>query len=261
MERHYSDINLGCGRRVSSGLNAVFDRHDRAIILEDDCLPTPGFFGYCEELLERYSTDTRVSAINGMSVYPYQNSDSRTYAFSRYTWVWGWATWRRAWQSYDFEIAAWPFLRDTGWLFEVLKDRAACTFWRNILDSMARGEIDTWDYQWNFNCFRQDGLCVVPSVNMVSNIGFGPAATHTKDSLSRSANRQCQVYSGPLLHPSKIERGASSDARALRSALYFGFRPPSFLELLQYHVRQLRRSIAKPLRCGLRNATSSGNKL
>jgi hypothetical protein len=250
--RQYSDINLGCGRRMSSGLNAVFDRHDRAIILEDDCLPTAGFFGFCEELLEKYSADTRISAISGTSVYPYQKANSRSYEFSRYTWSWGWATWRRSWQSYDYEIRAWQSLRDTDWLRDLLRDGSACTFWRNIFDRMLGGKDDIWDYQWTFNCLRQDGLSVVPSVNMVSNIGFGPDATHTTDVKHRDAFRNRQDYSGPLVHPQRIEWNASVDARALRSALHFGFEAPSLLELLEYNLLQLRGRIPKPLRRVLR---------
>jgi hypothetical protein len=252
VERYYSDVNLGCGRRMSSGLSVVFDRHDRAIILEDDCLPTPGFFGFCDELLERYSTNKRVSAISGMSVYPFQNTEGRTYAFSRYSWIWGWATWKRSWQSYDYEIRAWQSLRNTGWLRDLLKDRSACKHWENIFDRMLAGEIDTWDYQWVFNCLQQDGLSVVPSLNMVSNIGFGPAATHTKDSVSRASNRQSQDYSGPLLHPSHIEWSSRADALALRSASHFGFDTPSFGDLMQYYSQQLQNAVKAPLRRVLR---------
>ena len=248
VERHYSDVNLGCGRRMSSGLSAVFDRHDRAIILEDDCLPTPGFFGFCAELLERYSTNKRVSAISGMSVYPFQNAEGRTYAFSRYSWIWGWATWRRSWQSYDYEIKAWQSLRNTDWLRDLLKDSSSRKHWENIFDRMLAGEIDTWDYQWVFSCFRQDGLSLVPSVNMVSNIGFGPAATHTKDSVSRAANRPCQDYSGPLIHPPQIEWSTRADALALRSASHFGFDAPSFGDLIQYHTQQLQNAVKASLR-------------
>jgi hypothetical protein len=251
--RQYSNVNLGCGHRMASGLNAVFDRHDRAIILEDDCLPTAGFFGYCAELLERYSTNTRISAISGTSVYPYQRAQGRSYAFSRYSWIWGWATWSRAWQSYDFHVRDWPSLRDTNWLYAALKDRSACLFWRGILDRVSRGEIDTWDYQWTFNCLRQDGLSVVPSVNMVSNIGFGPDATHTTDGKHRDGFRKSQDYCGSLVHPLEIEWNASLDARALRSTLYFGFEAPSPLELLEYNLLQLRGRIPKPLRRVLRS--------
>lgn len=108
----YSEINLGCKSRIVSGLNIVFDLTTEAIILEDDCIPDPSFFPYCESLLERYRNDERIGLISGNNFLfgDYDNFDS--YYFSRYPHIWGWASWRRAWKKYDSQICQWPILRE-----------------------------------------------------------------------------------------------------------------------------------------------------
>lgn len=176
---NFAERNLGCRRRVSSGLDWVFTEVEEAIILEDDCLPAPSFFRYCAELLERYRDDERVMHVGGNN---FQRGRSRTgdsYYFSRYSHIWGWASWRRAWRHYDVGMRSWPEGR--GLVRGSFSDGAEADFWAGIFDRVHAGEIDTWDYQWLYACWSQSGLAAVPEVNLVSNLGFGPGATHTRE--------------------------------------------------------------------------------
>nr|MBA3765731.1 glycosyltransferase family 2 protein [Acidobacteriota bacterium] len=109
---NYSEVNLGCGARPSSGLDWVFENVAEAIILEDDCLPHPTFFPFCAELLERHRDDERVMMISGDNFQFGRKRTQYSYYFSRYTHTWGWATWRRAWRYFDREIKLWPALRE-----------------------------------------------------------------------------------------------------------------------------------------------------
>src|SRR5512139_3287315 len=104
---NFSDTNLGCKNRVSSGIDWVFEQVPEAIILEDDCLPHPTFFRFCEELLERYRDDERIGMISGDNFQLGQKRTDASYYFSRYNHIWGWASWRRAWRHYDREASAW----------------------------------------------------------------------------------------------------------------------------------------------------------
>ena len=130
---------MGCRRRVISGLDWVFSLVEEAIILEDDCLPDPSFFPFCTELLERYRNETQVGLIAGFShldeSFPFQDS----YVFSIMVGIWGWATWRRAWQHYDEHLRTWPQLRANGFLNNVLADKKAVDFWTRIFDAMYEG--------------------------------------------------------------------------------------------------------------------------
>jgi hypothetical protein len=114
---NYSDVNLGCKKRISSGLDWVFKQCDEAIILEDDTLPHSTFFRFCSELLERYRDDQRVMMICGQNLQFGRKVNPYSYYFSRCPHIWGWATWRRAWNHFDLKMKSWPALRNTSWLF------------------------------------------------------------------------------------------------------------------------------------------------
>ncbi len=217
--RNYSDVNLGCGRRVASGLDWVFEKCAEAIILEDDCVPDPCFFPYCDELLQRYRGEPKVMSVCGTGGDLFGIQSTNTYEFSRYSFVWGWGTWRRAWQTYDFRMARWRELRNSRWLEDLLQSEEAAAYWRYTFDRSAAGEIDTWDYMWLFNCWLQRGLAAVPSVNLVSNIGFGPEASHTKDMSGRFARMPVSQLPHGLKHPLQVTCDLERDA-AIFKAVY-----------------------------------------
>jgi hypothetical protein len=213
VERNYSDVNLGCGVRPATGINWVFEQVEEAIVLEDDCLPHPTFFRYCDELLERYRDDERVMNIGGTDWQFGRRSPPHSYWFSIFNVTWGWATWRRAWRHYDRALKSWPELRETGWLEDTVGDPAAVGMFRTAFDGAhaAGGAVDYWDYQWTFTCWAQKGLSILPGVSLVSNIGFGPEATHTTGTADIRATCERQALAFPLEHPSLMVRDYEAD--------------------------------------------------
>jgi hypothetical protein len=140
------------------------------------------------------------------SVTPY------SYYFSRYMHCWGWATWRRAWALYDFEMLSWPKYRNSDLLgLWGGKDQGFVQYWLDIFDRVESGKIDTWDYQWAFTCWTNNGLTCLPRVNLVTNIGFGPAAAHTTDANSPFANVPAPPLKFPLFHPITVTRNVKAD--------------------------------------------------
>jgi hypothetical protein len=208
---NYSEVNLGCKNRVSSGLNWIFEQCEQAVILEDDCLPQPTFFRYCEELLDKYRDNQRIMMIGGSNFQFNRKRWSGSYYFSGYTQIWGWASWRRAWQHYDLNMSRWPSLRDTSWLLDILESRDASRHWKAVLEKNYQGLIDSWDVQWMFSCWLENGLTVLPSKNLISNIGFGEDATHTKTDIYDVAELPVDELTFPLIHPQIIERDEEAD--------------------------------------------------
>ncbi len=200
----YSDTNLGCGRRIATGLDWVFANTEEAIILEDDCVPDPTFFRFCEELLHRYRDDERVQMVSGCNVLPPRVADPYSYYFSRCYHIWGWATWARAWQHYDFEMKAWPELRDTSWLRRHLGSAQAARVARFLFDQTYADEVGQWDFQWVLAGWRRAAVSVTPRVNLVTNIGFGEGATHLQDPDHPRANLVTEPMSFPLHHPPSV---------------------------------------------------------
>jgi hypothetical protein len=181
--KNYSEVNLGCRDRVSSGIDWVFSQVEEAIILEDDCLPSDSFFGFCEMMLDCYRDDRRIMMISGNNFQVYRDrlpsSHAYSYYFSKYVHVWGWATWRRAWELYDVNMSSWPFFKEENLNNSLSADPVEILFWQDIFERVSVGEIDTWDYQWVYACFHQNSMSIMPSVNLISNIGFRADATHT----------------------------------------------------------------------------------
>lgn len=206
---NYSDTNLGCKRRVSSGLDWVFSEVEEAIILEDDCLPTLSFFYFCEELLNYYRHDERIMMISGDNFQNGQSRTSHSYYFSKYSHIWGWASWRRAWQHYDVEMKTWPEYSDLDLICSVCENIYEQKYWIDIFDRVYNSSIDTWDYQWLYTCWSQSGLSILPNQNLVSNIGFGSGGTHTTSDSSWANLHTFDVWN--LSHPSFVTRNVEAD--------------------------------------------------
>jgi glycosyltransferase involved in cell wall biosynthesis len=215
VERNFAAENLGCRARVASGLDWVFSRVEEAIILEDDCLPHPDFFSFCAELLQRYREDPRIMTICGNNFHPHVRLNA-SYHFSKYFYMWGWATWRRAWQHYDESMAEWRERRDLGWPAEAFLNRYEREYWADHFDLVANG-YSTWDYQWFHACWRHQALNVVPATNLVTNIGFGSEATHTINFDPR-ANVPSRPL-GPMRHPVEFAFHPEADAYDFEHAL------------------------------------------
>ncbi|MFM6693784.1 MAG: glycosyltransferase family 2 protein, partial [Microcystis panniformis] len=199
--KNYSDLNLGCGKRPATGITWVFEQVEEAIILEDDCLPHATFFRFCEELLNYYRQDERIMVISGNNFQFGRNRTDYSYYFSRYNHIWGWASWRRAWQYFDYDLKLWPKIRKENWLTSILENRKVVKYWTKNFQRTYEGDPTVWDYRWTFACWIQNGLTILPNHNLVSNIGFGEDATHTIGSKSRVANLPVKEMNFPLKHP------------------------------------------------------------
>ena len=210
--KNYSETNLGVEARFHSGFNWVFEHCEEAIILEDDEVPHPDFFGFCEALLQEYRDDRRVMAINGTNYQFGQYTPPHSYYFSRYFHCWGFATWRRAWQLYDVKIKQWQELRQTPWLTDICAGNLMeARYHAEVFDKLSCGEIHTWDYQVTFAMWANSGLAITPSVNLISNIGFGEDGIHYKNADSPFADMQTAEVAQPLVHPPAVLRDLAAD--------------------------------------------------
>ncbi|RMF48326.1 MAG: glycosyltransferase family 2 protein [Deltaproteobacteria bacterium] len=198
-----SEVNLGTMRRIVSGLDRVFEQEERAVILEDDCVPDNSFFRFCDELLHRYAEDNRIAQVSGGNFQLGRRRTDCSYYFSRYSHCWGWATWRRAWRCNDADMIHWPDFRDRKRLRDVLDSSREIAYWEDVLEKVYLGEIDSWACRWLLSCWREHMVNIVPEVNLVSNVGFGPDATRTTG-YSPFAGLPVETMPFPLSHPSDV---------------------------------------------------------
>jgi hypothetical protein len=181
----FRDENLGCKIAVSSAIDWFFDQVEEGIILEDDCLPSSTFFKYCEELLEKYRNDERIMMISGDNFQDGIVRGNGSYYFSKNVHIWGWASWKRAWNKYDVKMKTYPDFKKQNQIINVFSNRLIQAHWILMFDSVFSGKTDTWDYQWAYAVLANGGLSIIPNVNLISNIGFDDRATHTLNAVDR----------------------------------------------------------------------------
>ncbi|SHJ59074.1 hypothetical protein SAMN02745146_3458 [Hymenobacter daecheongensis DSM 21074] len=221
----FRDENLGCGLGPASAITWFFAHEAEGIILEDDCVPAPGFFRFCQELLARYRHDTRVMHIGGNNLsHEAQQpvaAGADSYHFSGQVNSWGWATWRRAWQHFNFEYQLLPELRQRGLLRGMYPGWLERAYWLPKFEAVRTGPqpAHIWDYQWHFTVAAHSGLTIVPAVNLVTNIGFGTDATHTLHADDRLAGLATGELAFPLRHPPTVLRDWPRDQRYFREHL------------------------------------------
>ena len=220
----YSDENLGCKRCVSSGIDWVFEHVEQAIILEDDCLPHLDFFKFCETMLSHYCDDVRIGHIAGTDYNRGAPRGEASYYFSRYTSIWGWATWRRAWKNYDVDMSEWPSVKEEKRHYQLFGTKAEAEHFDAVWDDIHAGILDTWDGQWLFANLLASRISVSPNGNLISNLGCRRDATHTVVEKHPFAELPIGTCDWPLRHP--VEFTPDDEADFVRARTEFLRKPP-----------------------------------
>jgi len=208
--RIYRDKNLGVSQNISSGMSKFFEHCPYGMILEDDCLPSQSFFTFCSELLVRYEDENSVYAISGYTGVPRDLDTDYSYLCASYFSCWGWATWRRAWDTFDAELTGFHDKSLWGEICNRLNfGLRPKLYWSRMLKRVSSGCTNSWAYRYQLTMWRQHGLAIFPKKNLVENIGFGEDATNTAGLLSADVRRLELDF--PLEHPPKIEADVRFD--------------------------------------------------
>lgn len=206
----YSDVNLGLGTRIATGLSWVFEQVEEAIILEDDCLPDPSFFQFCQDMLDRYREESHIMSVSGCLFA--KSPTANSYYFSHYLSCWGWATWKRAWEQFDFGMPGWQERRAKDWLTDYLGDRAIADLWTQRFDSICDpNRNDIWSYQFQYACWLHNAMSIRSNVNLITNVGIGADGTHTKQVMSDMPFNTLDAMAFPLNHPTAVKRDLEGD--------------------------------------------------
>ncbi len=234
LKKYYLDQNKGAGRAVSSAIKWFFENVEQGIILEEDCFPGQDFFPYCEELLERYKDDEKVMFIGGNN-FQETNTSPYSYYFSSYAHIWGWATWRNTIDGYSFDvenISNKEFRKILKKYFNHSWHERG--YWIDRFKLIKKNKINSWDYQLLFNIWRKNGVCIIPSVNLVKNVGFSKDAIHCTNIDNDFANLSLSDIM-PLSHPKTVEINKDADN--------FFFKKYNYKSALRLLYRFLRRNL------------------
>jgi len=213
----FQNVNLGCGKSLSTAISWFFDNVEMGVILEDDVLPESTFYSFMQQMLVKYEKDETVFHITGQNLLLGKKTTSASYYFSAYPLIWGWASWRRAWRHYDYSLSS----------IEKQDMKEIPDSFLLIFQKMKDKLIDTWDYQWTFCVWKHKGLCIVPKVNLIHNLGFGSEATHTYNT-PEWYDKLNNGSIGQIIHPENKEVNRAADSLYVRHIVNG---EPSYLSL------------------------------
>lgn len=179
IEKIYSEVNLGCKKRIITGLNYVFKKEEQVIILEDDCIPVDQFFKFCDWGLEKYKENKNIGIISGSNLLDYETT-TKGNGFSMYINCWGWGTWKRTWEKFDEYLSIQNINKIGLDLFNGKKiNKLQQKYWLNIFKHSIYSNT-IWDFYLQYIFFSNNLYSVYPEYNLVENIGFSNESTHTK---------------------------------------------------------------------------------
>lgn len=250
VERLYSDRNLGCRGNIPRGISWAFLHVERAIILEDDTVPTPDFFAFCAEMLDRYAGNHRIMTISGTNYFPKHPSfEVDSYLFSGYAETCGYATWARAWCHYNADMTLWPSAKKSSLLRSGILAQSEQGYWHKTFEEVWNRtcSCDPYDIQWLFASWLQGGLSIVPRFNLITNIGAGGEATHTQELGCKLLNRPTQPLDWPLVHPLTVNRQADFDKDYGRFVFY-GDPPTAWQRYRSHLLESMPQSVSSRLR-------------
>lgn len=196
----FREENIGCKIGVSSAITWFFQNENEGIILEDDVIPKPEFYLFCDEMLSRYRNDKRVSMITGNNLLG-ANVVSNEYYFSEFYSVWGWATWKRSWNTYDVTIKDWPNQQFISYLRHRFNSKLFQYYYSGF-NLIRDNKIDTWDHQWTYNCIFNSGYSIVPRANLIKNIGV--YGTHSPGMSENHFIDYGEMKVDALIHPERV---------------------------------------------------------
>ncbi len=206
VKTRFLQSNQGLGKAVSGALQWFFEHEPYGIVLEDDCLPAHDFLPFCSELLQRHADHHQIMSIRGSRFALPGAQSGPSYSASRIFDCHGWASWRRAWNLYRFEIADWRHRAGNPPLHQL--GRISARYWSRRFDEIAREHPPrNWARQFHLAHFLADGLSLVPRVNLISHIGGGDGATNCIRGFLWDENPTGSL-AWPLRHPHSLEPDA-----------------------------------------------------
>lgn len=237
--------NLGCGLAVYDAIRWFFSHVEEGIILEDDCLPDLSFFPFCEELLRKYREDNRIFLVSGTNLQNGEKRGDESYFFSNYPITWGWATWRRAWNHFEYNLSEPAKAFDAGELDHAFQSGQEKQYWKKKIIQSVTEYKNIWDYQWFFTFWKNRGMAITPNTNLIVNLGFRNQSSHNflHDSI-REPQLQASIEF-PLKHP-KIKINTIADSFTYNHAFSHSYtriirllRENGFISILKYTFQHL----------------------
>ncbi|GHS95764.1 hypothetical protein AGMMS50276_12590 [Synergistales bacterium] len=188
-----------------NALKELCDRFGKVIFVEDDILTRPEFLLFMNEGLEKYKDNKEVFTIGANWPVKPRLGDDKAF-FLQIPCSWGWGTWKRAWDCYDYAVPGAKELATNEMLAFNFNLQGRFPRFSEMLLSQLRGGMAEWSMPWYWNVFQQNGLNLWPPYSLTSNVGFDEVAFHTPES-EKWLNQDVDLnFKGlPIVMPDNLE--------------------------------------------------------
>ncbi len=204
----YFEENQGMYKMMGLMREFIWSKFDRCVFLEDDYVPAVSFFRYCAELLEKYKDDQRIGLICGLNkLETYNDPAPNDYFFTKAGSVWGLAYWKRVADDFIYPL---PYANDE-YVLERIKENAPNVY--NSVDSYSKGQlhgnhVPGTEYFLGFRQILQNTICIVPTKNMICNIGDEGEHFHKSKVYEKFTNNFTNIptyeIEGEIKHPKYV---------------------------------------------------------
>lgn len=214
--------NVGMRNIAPVAFKKVFRSEEKIIVIEDDTLPHPSFFNFVDKLLIKYKNNKKISMVSGVNFNSKMTKNlNKDYFFSKYSFLWGWATWRDRWKIYDNSLKKWNIYKKSGQLKKDFPITGEYRFWKKELNALYRNpKYGAWDFPLSFANYYHKRYSIVPKVNLVKNIGVADDPTGRNP--KKTKNLKTFSINKKLIHPKEINLNLEYDNYCGRYHYYLG---------------------------------------
>lgn len=210
VHRNYQTRNYGCDPSGFKSQQWAFSMADKVMVLEDDVVPSPTFFPFCKEMLDRYEKDPRITMVAGFNTDEITPDVPYDYFFTSVFSIWGWASWKRVFDQWDSSYSLMHDDFNRRQLAALVKERKyRQDFMKMYTDHAASGKAYFESIFWT-SMLVNHGLAIMPAKNMINNVGATADSTHFS-ALKTMPSRLRRIFtmkrfdvSFPLKHPKYI---------------------------------------------------------
>ncbi len=229
LEQNWHEEHYGKSQHIYRAISWFFEQEPEGIVLFDDTLPHVDFFPYCEQLLERYRDTSEVMHIGASHLKRKNKGGSASYYFSGYAFLWGFATWRRAWKNFDLTLQNLEKEELIPILSKYMGKPHERMYWINVFNLLKKYDLDYWEFQYNMHIWKSGGLSISPNINLVKNTGF-------KGRKRKIRKLMADVFPIlPLRIPSEITQNKTADKYTFKK-IYNKAIQQIFIEWIKEHL-------------------------
>lgn len=205
VKEFFKEEHLGKAKMITAAMNWFFQQEKEGIVLFAGTMPHLDFFPYCEELLNKYREDKRISHISGSKLNRKNGKATASYYFSAYPLLWGFATWADRWQGYDLKLCEWENENFNEAMNRYVSSGEEKNHWLKRFNILRIHDLDVWEYQYIYHVWHQHGLSITPFHNLTTNVGL-----QNKPRKIRKLMRETKGIL-PLTHPIDIVQNKEAD--------------------------------------------------